>query len=80
MEGREGQREEGQRDRLGGAGDGNIRWPGVEAGGSKVPFFSAPEEWAPNTQSLGQVECKMEPWASRKPGGEGGGEYEVLGE
>lgn len=55
MEGREGQREEGQRDRLGGTGDGNIRWPGVEAVGSKVPFFSAPEERAPNTQSLGQV-------------------------
>ena len=52
---REGQKGESQKDRLAGAGDWNVRWPGFEAGGIKVPFFSAPEEQAPNTQSLGQV-------------------------
>lgn len=51
----EGQRRKSQRARLGGAGDGGARWPGVEARSVKVPFFSVPEGQAPNTQSLGPV-------------------------
>lgn len=43
----------GTGDRLGGARDGVARWPGAEARGIKVPFFSVPEGQAPNTQSLG---------------------------
>lgn len=56
------------------------RWPGVEARGGKVPFFSVPEAQAPNTQSLGPVQGRIRPWAPRKPGGAGGGGYDVPGE
>lgn len=79
MEGREGPGGRGQR-RAGWCRGWGCRWPGDEARGIKVPFFSVPEGQAPNTQSLGPVQGRIRPWAPRKPGGGGGGGYDVPGE
>lgn len=55
------------------------RWPGVEAGAVKVPFFLVPEGQAPNIQPLGEVRGRISLWAPRKPRCENGGEYKCLG-